>query len=234
MMGKETIPTAGVIQGERSPTSQEIALWNKAETMKRRAVLYGYMVRLQYSNLIRIAKFAKSNDISINEPDLPALEVRMLSALKAIEALRLDHCDVNGLKLGVSPSANGNDLDIVKPPTLSFGAIWIPIAIGVVIVGGIIARWAHLETEVGKISEKYNGVLRRADANLCSDPNSALCKDWEETKLSGGYAKNETLIDSVKNAVTKVGSFAAKGLGAGLLIAIPVLLMMYLPRRKEK
>lgn len=230
----QEIPSTPVIHGERPPTSQELGLWEKAEFMKRRSVLKSYMVRLQYENVVRTAKFAAQNGVNLNESELPEFEVRMQAVLKEIEALRRDHCDVNGMALGVSPSASGKDLDIVRPPNLSLGAIWIPIAIGAVVVAGIIARWASLETEVQTISDKYNGVLRRADMNLCADPTSKMCTDWKAIKASGGYVQNETLIDSVKNAVTKAGSFAARGLGLGLMLAIPILMMIYLPRRKEQ
>lgn len=231
--GQDPLPESPVIQVERAPTSNELALWDKAEKLKRRAVLKAYMVRLQFANIITAAKVAKKHGLNLNEPELPDLEQRMIVLCGKIEGLRRDHCDVNGMHLGVSPSVDGKDLDIVRPPSMSLGAIWIPIAIGAIVVAGIIARWVQLEIEVQNISDKYSGVLRRADQNLCADPSSKMCKDWKVTKASGGYVKNETLIDSVKSAITKVGSFAGKGVGIGLLLAIPVLMMLYLPRRKE-
>jgi hypothetical protein len=231
--GQETkTPIKPVIQVERPPTSAELSLWEKAEKLKRRAVLKAFAMRLQYANVVTAAKIAAKHKLALNEPELADLEVRMQAAITEIEALRQDHCDVNGMKLGVSPSA-GKDLDIVQPPSMTFGAIWIPIAIGAVVVAGIIARWAYLETEVQTISDKFNGVLRRADEALCADPSSPMCQDWEATKSGGGYVQNETLIDSVKKAVKTVGGFAGKGIGIGLAVAIPLLMMIYLPRPKR-
>ena len=223
-------PSSPVIQTDRSPTSGELAVWAQAEKAKERSILKAYLVRLQYSNLVKTAKFAAKYQIDLGEPELASLETRMQIVLADIEALRQNHCDVNGMILGVSPSAAGNDLDIVQPSQMALGLVWIPIAIGAVIVAGIIARWAYLETEVQTISDKYNGVLMRADQKLCADPTSPMCADWKATKYSGGYSKNVTLIDSVKNAVSTVGSIASKGIGLGLMLAIPVLMMLYLPR----
>lgn len=224
--------TPVAVRFERSPTSRELELWNKAENFRRRVVLLSHAVKLQYNNVIIAAKFAKNRSVNINFSGLPEIEKRMSIALSEIEKLRLDQCDVSGMKLGISPASDGNDLNIVRPNDISFGLAWIPIAIGAVVVAGIIARWAYLEKEVIDISEQYNGVLWRADQKLCEDPESPLCADWEATKLKGGYHKNKTLVDSIKSAVGQVGSFASKGLGIGVAIAIPLLMMFLLPQKK--
>jgi hypothetical protein len=195
----------------------------------QRTVLIGHLCRLQLSNIVQAHMFAKERGVKLKHADLPTLEARMNTAFGQIETLRRNHCEVNGLRLAVSPSATGDDLDIVRPPEQTMGAIWIPIAIGAVVVAGIIARWAYLEKEVQDISDQYNGVLRRADMNLCADPNSQMCKDWESQKEAGGYHKNETLMDSVKTAVRRVGG----GIGVGLSLLIPILALIYLPRGKK-
>jgi len=232
--GQETpAPAKPVIQVERPASSAELALWDKAEKLKRRVVLKAFAMRLQYANVVKAAKVAGKHKFNLEEPELADLEVRMQATITEIDALRENHCDVTGMKLGVRTSADGKDLDIVQPPSMTFGAIWIPIAIGAVVVAGIIARWAYLETEVQTISDRFNAVLRRADEKLCADPSSPMCQDWEATKSTGGYVQNETLIDSVKKAVKTVGGFAGRGLGIGIAVAIPLLMMIYLPRPKR-
>lgn len=232
--GQETIPTYRTIVSGRAPTSKELSLWSSAERAKQKTALLAHLVKIQYRQIVFAAKFGQEYGLELNEPEMASLESRMFSVTRDIEKLRQDHCAVNGMSLGVRLSASGNDLDIVNPTPSQLGLAWVPIAIGAVVVAGIIARWAFLEKEVQTISDKYNGIIHRADQALCKDPNSAMCKDWKKRKQSGGYVENVTLIDSVKNAVGKVGGFAAGGIGAGLMLAIPVLMMLYAPRPKRQ
>lgn len=234
MIGAELKPGLPYIQAERPPTKKELELWKKAQASFSRVNLLSYLVKTQWANIKLTNDFAIANKIDLGEPDLPDIADRMFKALNEIEALKKHMCAVNGLALGVRISANGHDLDIVEPRENALSLGWVlPAIIGAVIVVGIIARWAFLEKEVGEITAQYNGVLRRSDMALCEDENSALCKDWQKAKATGGYYKRETIIDSVKNAVSSVGTIAKKGLGMGLALAIPVLLLLYMPRRRK-
>jgi hypothetical protein len=235
MLGQET---AGIpfVQAERPPTASEIALWDKAMKLAQRTNLLSYAVKLQWAQIKLTHAFAQKKQVALGEPDLPDLADRMFAALKEIEFLKDLCCRVNQLELGIRLSADGKDLDIVQPEEtgeLSFGWV-LPAILGVVLVVGIIARWAFLEREVSEISAKYNGVINRADDALCKkNPDSDICHDWENSKKSGGYYKRETIIDSVKNALVSAGSTAKKGLGIGMALLLPLLALMYLPRRKS-
>lgn len=229
----EPTPKGAIVDAERPPTSHELALWDRAEQIMKRCVMRGYATRLKHAQILSAAKHAAKYGVTINIPEMADLENRMNMALSQLESLRRLHCDVNGLQLGVQLSADGKDLDIVSPAPMSMGAIWIPIAIGAVVLVGIIARWVHLESEVQDISNKYNGVISRADMALCDDPNSAMCQDWNNSKQVGDYYKRQTLLDKVESAVTSVGKAAKSGLGWGLMLAIPMLIFLYFPRRKE-
>lgn len=233
--GQETPPKTGVpyVEGERAPTAKELELWNRASLISKRVNLLSYAMKMQFKNILMVHKFAIEKKIKLNEPELPDLEMRMNKALTEIERLKDDMCGVNQLELGIQLSSGGDDLDIIQPQSQTMNLGWIlPAVIGTAIVIGIIARWAFLEQEVTEISAQYNGVLKRSDMALCQNPDSEQCKQWETAKKTGGYYKRESLIDSVKSAVTTVGTVAKKGLGAGLALAIPLLLWMYLPHRK--
>jgi hypothetical protein len=233
MIGAETTPTIPYAQAERPPTAKELALWAKAEKTAKRVNLRAYMMKLQYHSIRQTHKFALAHQTTLNEPSLPDLEQRMIAALSEIEKLKDAMCGVNRLELGVNLSEGGNDLDIIEPEPANLGWI-IPAVLGAVVVIGIIYRWATLETEVSEVTAQYNGVLRRSDMALCADPNSQMCQDWQSDKSAGGYFKRETLIDSVKNAISSVGSGAKTGLGWGLALAIPVLLWLYMPKSRSE
>lgn len=221
-------------EAERAPTAQEMALWDKAQKLAKRVNLLSYVVKAQYKNILLIHQFATDHKITLDEPELPELEKRMMIAFAEIENLKERMCETNQLELGVRLSSNGQDLDIVEPTDVTTLGWIIPAIAGAVIVIGIIARWAYLEKEIVEVTADFNGILKRSDMALCSDPDSQTCKDWEAAKSSGGYYKRESIIDSVKNAAAAVGTVAKKGLGAGLALAIPLLLWMYLPRRRRE
>lgn len=231
-LGQETKTGIPFYDAERSPTKKEIALWDKAQEKAKNVNLLSYMAKQQYTNLKLTHEFAQLNKVDLNEPELPDLIDRMFIALKEIEELKDLMCSVNQLDLGVRISATGNDLDIVRPQQSGTLGWVLPAVIGAVVIVGIIARWAHLETEVSEITNRYNGILKRSNMALCEDPNSDLCKSWEKAKNSGGYYRRESLIDSVKNAMVSAGTAAKKGLGAGIALLIPFLAWMYLPRKK--
>lgn len=212
-----------IVEAERAPTSDELALWDLAENGRRRAVLYAYIVRMKHAQIVSAAKHAKKFGTTINLTGMAELEERMNSAILEIDNLRKKQCAVSGLQLGVKVSDSGGDLDIVSPTAMTFGAVWIPIAIGAVVVAGIIARWAYLEKEVVEITNSYNGVISKADMALCADPDSSMCKSWKKKKQVGDYHKKQTLIDQVGTAVKKIGGAVATGTQWGILIALPVL-----------
>lgn len=233
MLGQETKPKIPYSQAERPPTAQELALWSKAEKIAKRVNLRVYMMKLQYHSILQTHKFAIAHQTTINEPALPDLEQRMLAALAESEKLKDAMQGVNRLDLGVRLSDGGNDLDIIEPEQATLGWI-LPAVLGAVVVVGIIYRWATLETEVSEVTAQYNGIMKRSDMALCADPNSQMCADWQADKQAGGYFKRETLIDSVKNAISSVGSGAKTGLGWGLALAIPVLLWLYMPKSRSE
>lgn len=210
-------------------------MWNQAMQIARRVGLKAYIAKLQWANILIIHEFAFANSIELGEPDLPDVADRMFSALKTIETLKSSMCRVENLELGIRVSGNGSDIDIVQPKAQSFGLVaWVMPAIGVaLIIAGVIGRWIELEKEIDDVSTRYNEVIDKADKALCTNPDSDLCKNWKTTKVEKNYNKRESLIDSVKNALVSAGSTAKKGLGWGIALLLPLLALMYLPRRRN-
>lgn len=228
----ETGTAIPYVQAERPPTAKELSLWSQAEQQAKRANLLSYIIKLQWKNLMLMNEFAVANKINLGEPDLPNWADRMFSALKKIEPLKDSMCKVNQLELGIRLSSGGNDLDIVKPEETSFG--WVIPTIGVaLIVAGVIGIWRELSEELEEITAKYNGVIKKADELLCTNPDQKICKDWESIKKSNDYYKRDSIIDSVKGALSSIGGVAKKGLGWGVALLLPVLALLYLPRRRS-
>jgi hypothetical protein len=223
-MAKEGTSPISYVEAERPPTTGELSLWATAEKAAKRAILLSYIVKMQWLNIKLTHTFAKSASIELGEPDLPDYADRMFSVLNKIEPLKDAMCKVNQLELGIRISSSGKDLDIVQPKEQSFG--WIIPVIGVsLIVAGVIGIWRELSEELEEITAKYNGVIKKADALLSENP------EWEKIKKENNYYKRESVIDSVKNALVSFGGTVKKGFGWGIAILIPVLALMYLPRR---
>lgn len=232
MIGQETTPKVSYVEADRPPTSSELALWNQTMQIAKRVGLKAYIAKLRWANILTIHEFAKTNSVELGEPDLPDVADRMFAALKSIETLKSSMCRVENLELGIRVSGNGADIDIVQPKVQSFG--WVIPAIGVaLIIAGVIGRWMELEKEIDDVSKRYNEVIDKADKALCTNPDSDLCKKWKSTKVEKNYNKRESLIDSVKNALVSAGSTMKKGMGWGIALLVPLLALMYLPRRRN-
>lgn len=227
-------PKISVITTERGPNKQESDLWFRAQKSADRIIPFSHLLKLQYRNIILTFQFSSANNILLTEPEMADLEPRMQKILQNVESLKIAMGGVINLSMGIRVSNTGNDLDILAPQTEQSLSGWIiPIVIGSVIVAGIIARWAYLESEIKKISDKYNGILRKTDAQLCENPDSDVCKKWNLTKTQNGYQQNETVIDSIKSSIKTGVGVIGRGVSTGLLLAIPLLMLIYLPRRRD-
>lgn len=225
MFGQEIKKPIPYAEPERAPNAHELALWNQAEDVAKRAVLLSYVVKLQYKNMLMIAQFAATNKIQFNEPTAVSTEQRMLAALQNIEQIRPLMDAVRNMEYGIRVSSTGNDLDIIQPEKTGFSGFIIPIALGVVALVGLIARWIYLEKEIKYVHEEYAGILNRSNAVLCKDPASKICKDWTDIKKTSGYEKREGIIDS---AISTLKGAATKGVSWGLAIVIPLAAFMLL------
>ena len=105
---------------------------------------------------------------------------------------------------------------------------FIPVIVGLVLLAGVISRLIWVERENDDLSDKFNDILHKTDKTLCSDPSSPVCKDWQKTKSEKSYKENETLADTIKQAAASTG----RGLGIGLMIAIPLIAWSWFGRRK--
>ena len=207
-----------ITEVERKPTASELALWDKARIKARRVSLLLYACQLQLQNLYQASLFAKENGVSI--PEFPTeLETHFLNLKKEAASILTAQRDVENNVLAVQ--FNNGDIDIVDP-SQQFGAVWIPIAIGAVVVAGIIARWAYLEKETDKLEKQYNGLLRHTDNELCADPTSATCEKWKEKKKSGGYYKRTTIVEDIKDSIGSAVTTAKTGLGVGVVAIIAI------------
>jgi hypothetical protein len=234
---QETPARIPFYESERLPNAKEREMWERAMKIATRTIQRAYLLKYQWAQVKTISDFAKKAGAALDEPRIAELADRMFAALKEIEVLKDVMCKVNQNELGIRVSADGHDLDVVQPgegePVLEGNLGWIiPVIVVAIIVLGIIARWIYLEGEVGDLNDQFDGVIERSDKALCKDPNSQQCKDWRKTKAESSYHKRETIIDKLKNAAGGAGGWFKSKLGWGLIIAVPLFMLLYAPRRK--
>jgi len=220
---------------EREATAAERAKWESvlqlAEQTKRQ--IFANVLRAENYKIVK--SFAAAHGVTIGiMPD--ADQQRLVSVISEFNRIQRLISYVERLELGVR-FENG-EVSIVAPPSYTDDQIaalsgwFIPIAIGIVLLAGLIGKLHGLEDENEEIAAKYKAVLTASEKRICSDPYSSECKAWKEEKEPIKYQQNTGLIDRISSGITEIGQTAKKGLGIGLAIAIPLLAWSYFGARR--
>jgi hypothetical protein len=201
---------------ERSPTSAELALWNRLLHAHSQASDALDIAGLLLENLYTVYTFADKHNIRLESPS-PELEEKYYELRDSFKALTSAIRAVQDHSAGIR-IASGNDIDIIEPSNERMDGLIIPVIIGAVIVAGAIAVATYQTKQSVEIAMEYRRILATADKHLCNNKNSDVCKKWETEKKQSGYVKNKTLSEQLTRGVSNVSS----GLKWGLLIGIPV------------
>lgn len=230
-------PTLPVEAWEREPTSSELSAWRKLIGQYQRAGDAIDACNLMFENMRQLQVFATDNGVEIPYVD-PSIEKRFQEVLSQFNGLKRAIRGVEDHTLGLhyryklSPSGNTSfdDIDIVAPSeevakqhgfgSASFGAIGIIIVGVVVLVGAIAAAYWATQNAI-EISQQARALVKKADAALCSDPDSSICQKWQADKLESKFDDKESLAESITAGVTKVGSGLV--IGALALLAVGLL-----------
>lgn len=136
---------------------------------------------------------------------------------------------VNSRRLGVRTSANGADIDLMAPAGTTgdeiqgmFGGVLI-IAIGVVVVVGIVASAIVALNEAVKINARARALVTEADRLLSSDPIRR--QEWAEIKDRENWRAEEGIIERLSR--TGESFFGKIGIGIAAGIALFLALKGY-------
>lgn len=144
---------------------------------------------------------------------------------------------VNEQKLGLKLRSDG-DLDVLAPPEMnedmivyySFAGGLLPIVLGTLIVGAITAVIIRLYIDNRALRGKYVRLKNEADKKLCRDPNSQICRDWQDTikqkNLDGVQDDSDSLYNRASNAWRSIKSTAKTGATWGIAILIPLIALL--------
>jgi len=208
---------------ERPPTASEVRMFGRfvAELERLDRIVTAAGLRLQ--NIYTAARFAADAGlpvISVSEQE----EELYYSLRDQVRKLRVAERAVIDWRAGIRTTSSGRDIDIVLFPGQELGAIplVIPALIGVVIAAAAVAAAVSAIRDAHELSRKFNSVMETADRELCKDPLSDTCQNWQVEKASKNWQKNKSIADSIGSAVEKIGG----GLGLGLVVALGIFAFM--------
>lgn len=211
-----------VIKSSRPMSVEEHRQWQKVRNKMFRTRDLFSMGQSQLNQIIMISAFCDNNGISLPVlSKMPTLEKEFLETGQEIDDLTNAIHDAEFGYYGVVYKSG--DFDLITQTSSDVSGLGFPAlvvaAIGIVSFTTILARWVYLEHKVEDITKKYNDIIKKADDQLCSDPNSETCKSWKQRKQQNDYKRETTIVESIKSGIATAG----KGLSAGLLLAVPLI-----------
>ena len=184
----------------RRPTSTEISKWRELLAENERLNDWQFALDLSVECLTIRATFCAQNGLSLPFAPPVELEQRYLKLRKTVQEINAAIAGVQSREYGAY-WRNG-DFDIIDP-SQSMGALFIPVAIGLVILAGCFA----LQWEMSKANDSIRGEYKKLNAAtenfLCKDPNSEICKKWNVVKLEQHIEEKESFGDALKSSVSK-------------------------------
>jgi len=201
----------------RKPTALELEKWHEVLNANERLNDSVLTLDLTVECLITRSKFAAENGLVLPIPDPEKLEERYLKLKKIVSEINQAVFGVQSREYGAA-WRNG-DFDVIAPDP-SLGALFIPIAAGIVILAGLLA----LQYEMGKASDnmkiEYKKLNSAAENFLCKDPGSELCKKWGVVKAEQKIGEKESVVDSLKSGIS-----SGLKIGAALFVGFVALQM---------
>lgn len=198
----------------RAPTSFETEKWRECLRLADELADKVFVIDLLSECLIVRAGFAASRGVSLPLVGAELAEQRYLLLKKANDDLQSAFDRVRSLEYGLK--WRNNDFDIVES-SQSLGVLFIPVILGAaVILAGCFVTLYHLGKESDLIRENYKKLNAAAEATLCKDPDSELCKNWNSVKKEQKIEEKESFVDSLKGSISK-GLMIAVALFAGMV-----------------
>lgn len=194
----------------RAPTPFEIGKWRDLLALRQRVNDKMFGLDLQVECFIIRAQFCAANGIPFPFSPPIDLEQRYLK-------LRKWNNDVNAAIDGAQAKEYGaywrnGDFDILDP-TQTMGALFIPIAIGLVVLAGCFAALWEIEKGHESIAREYKKLNSATENFLCKDPNSDTCKKWTVVKAEQKIEEKETFGERLSAGISK-------GLSIGVAVVI--------------
>ena len=195
------------------PSAELVRRWGECVELIDRISDKAFAIDLQSECLNSAALYATSKQVTLSLPGAATTEQRRILLKDSLYKVNLAFYRVRSWEYGLR--WRDKDFDIIAPAQQAMGALFIPLAIGALILAGCFATAYHLGKNADELLIDYQRLNRAADSALCSDPNSDLCKGWQVVKEAEKIPEKISFAESLKGGLAK-GITAALALIAGL------------------
>lgn len=226
---------------ERKASGQERTKWRELKFEFKKLVMEYDICRGYVSNFEICFDFGKAHGFKMPIP------VTLMQQLFEIDRSmkRLDQWIKWGEDGTLGIRLVDDDIDLMASPDTTnemvveyqdptFSGWPLIITIGVVVVTAVVAYVALIKDELREVTREYNELVGAAQSRFCANPDSTTCRAWLKTKESSGFNRNEGTIAGIKRTLSGMVMEIGKGAGAGLLIAIPLLMVYFLTKKDKK
>jgi hypothetical protein len=203
----------------QAPTKTLVAQWERSLRLMDEVIDKEFAISLLSEALIAKAICAQSAGVVL-PIDAALAEQRYLKLKKSVGEIYQAVSAVRQREYGLR--LRDGDFDIIEPQA-GMNGLFIPLAVGAVIVAGCFFTLYHLGEDASKLVIEYKKLNKAADSVLCSDPKSDLCKNWNVVKEAQKIEEKESFADSLMGGVSK-------GLSIGLAVAVGLLALSFIRR----
>jgi hypothetical protein len=180
------------------PTPAQVERWESFKGVAKRRDIEIRATMIRFQQLQTLHNFLTANNLPVNF-DAPGIAAAAQNLYQNNE--RLKRC-IEQVELGFSG--------------------WFVFIAGVIVVYAAIEVLADMSQRNHDLYEKATRVIEHADTELCADPQSQKCIDWNKAKADNNFDEQHGtifgLFDEAKNWPNKVKP-ALAGLTTGLIIA---------------
>lgn len=208
------------------PTQAQIKTWESFKAVAKRSDLEIRAAMLRFKQVQTLHRFLTERGMPIwFDVEQLAAEARFVynrneRIKKCIEQVELGRF---GLRF------ERGEIDIMAPPGTTSDEIapyqfrgFPIIIIGAVVAYAIIEIIADQRQKAYDTYRKASNIVAHGDEQLCADPNSQQCRDWEAVKAENNFEEQNSniggLFDDAKEWPTTVKNWL-KGAAGGLAIA---------------
>jgi hypothetical protein len=208
---------------ERYPTRAEQAKWAELVHLVDQAGDKTLICRLLVSNAAAGYFWGRNHGIDIPKP--ADIETRVLDAESKFDNLLNLIRRVEDNELSVQ--FNKGDIDIVDPSQNLDG--FLLIAGGAVLVIGAVALASWIWNELDDCERELRIINGATDKVFCEQGTPETCAEWKAYKVEARIDERQKLADDIGSGL---GAKLKTGAQWGIAIAIPLILLAFLWRRK--
>lgn len=196
-----------------APTADKVAKWAECLRLYDQVIDKTFAIELQNETLAARALYASQNGVILPIQNASTLEQQLILLRNRVIQTGIAINGVRRWEYGLK--WRDGDFDILNP-NATMSALFIPIILGGLVLAGCFATLYHMGESSDKLLVDYQKLNKAANAILCKDPDSTVCKGWQVAKVEQKIEEKESFADALKGGLSK-GVSVALALVGGML-----------------